>query len=257
LPDELSGIKTIVCPNCKTAVPVEELRQNTVALAGETLPIFVDGTPMGPRGVPPGPEPVAPRVVPPPAPELVVPRVVPPPAPEPVAYTGDYMKDEAARFTQYVTARLNELQKRRHDLAEAEHRFESMTMERKQELFRAQGALVVETERLREREAAIQAKEAALAAREAELVARANDIPAREARLARVEARALDADQRIAELRATIDQLDATRTALAQERAELSRSAEALASRAEALDKAELALHRRFAELDEMVSGVG
>jgi hypothetical protein len=249
LPGTLTGIKTIICPNCKVAVPTEEIRQSTEPSGDGMFPIWVDGTPQPRRDL------VLPREEVPPVREEAPPvREKVPPVPQPEPYPSDFMKDEVARFNQYVTARLTELHKRRLELAEAEHRFESMTMEKKQELYRAQAAASTGTEQLREREAAVQAKEAEFAAIETALTALSEDLTAREARVARSEARALDAERRTAELRATIEKLEATRTALAEERAELSRSADALAQRAEALDRAELALHRRFAELDEITS---
>jgi hypothetical protein len=239
LPGALSGIQTIICPNCKMAVPVGEIRQRSGPTGDDTpLPIWVDGTPTA-RGESPPVRSEAPSL---------------PAVPEPETYTGDYMKDEAARFAQYVATQLGELHKRRLVLAEAENRFESMTMEQKQGLFRAHSSVAAEHAKLNERESAVQAKETTLAAREADLLTREAEVALRESRVARSEARAADTDRRTAELRATIDQLDATRAALAEERAELTRSAEALACRAEALDKAELAMHRRFAELDELVS---
>jgi hypothetical protein len=225
LPDELAGLKTIVCPQCKTAVQVDQLRRHAMSAQDETYPIWVDGTP-GPR-----PAPAEPCVLPAP--------------PEEESYVGDYMKDEAARFAQYVAARLSELHGRRLELAEAENRFESMTMERKQELHRQHGAVVAEAEQLRQREAALQAKEAGLVAREGELATRQAEVAAREGRVARAENRAADTDRRTAGLRAAIDQLEARRAAVAEERETLNR-------RAEELDRAELALHRRSAELDEL-----
>jgi uncharacterized protein (DUF3084 family) len=225
LPGTLSGVKTIVCPNCKTAVPVDQLRQSDAAPADDTFPIWVDGAPTVAAPIPPVSVEVS----------------------EPLTYAGDYMKDEAVRFAQYVAARLSELHARRRELAEAESRFESMTMEKKQELFRTHGAVARDIEQLKGREAAVQAREAALATRAAALSAHEAELAAREARVTRSEARAADADRRTAELRAAIDQLDAGRAALTEERAELAR-------RAEALDKAELAMHRRFAELDEITS---
>jgi hypothetical protein len=226
LPAALSGSKPIVCPNCKTAVPVDQLRQHGAPPTDDTLPIWVDSSPT-PVGESPPPV-----------------HSEPPASP---AYAGSYMKEEGVRFAEYVAARLSELHARRLELAAAENRFESVTMERKQELFRIHSGVTADSEQLKEREAAFRATESALAAREAELGVRETEVAAREARVARAEGRAADADRRTAELRAVIDHLDATRAALAEERAELAR-------RADALDKAELALHRRFAELDEIVT---
>ena len=97
LPDGLSGLKSIVCPQCKTTVPVEELGHGPAPADDAAYPIWVDDTP-GDRA--------------------------PAPPAEPGPYTGDYMKDEAGRFAQYVAARLGELHKRRLELADAENRFE-------------------------------------------------------------------------------------------------------------------------------------
>lgn len=226
LPDALAGLKTIICPQCKSAVPVEQLRRHATDATDETYPIWVDGTP-------------------PPRRAVCEPRVLPEPPVEEATYTDDYMKDEATRFAQYVAARLADLHKRRLELAEAENRFESMTMERKQEMHRARGAVAAESDRLKERETALQAKETGLVAREAELATREVEVAAREGRVARAESRAADTDRRTAELRAAIDQLEARRAAVAEERARLNQ-------RAEELDRAELAMHRRSAELDEL-----
>lgn len=211
LPAGLAALKTIVCPKCRAVVAVDEVRRAATA-DDDSFPIWVDG-------------PTADAVV------------TPPRAEEP-AYVGDYMKEEAERFAQYVAARLAELHKKRHELADAECRFEAMTMDRKQQLHRQHGALTATTDALAQREAALGAKEAALAAREAELTER-------ETRVARSTSRAANLDRRAAELRATLDQLESRRLALADERAALDR-------RAEALDRAEVALHRRTAELDEI-----
>lgn len=218
LPESLAALKTIVCPQCKSAVPVEQLRKGAVPAEDATYPIWVDGLP-GDR--------------------------TPPPPDEPAEYTGDYMKEEAGRFAQYVAARLGELHKKRLQLAEAENRFESMTMGQKQDLHRGRAATEAEAERLKEREAALQAKETALGEREEALAAREAELAARESRATRAEHRASDTDRRTAELRAAIEQLEARRAALAEERETLNR-------RAEALDRAELAQHRRAAELDEL-----
>jgi len=224
LPDGLSGLQTIVCPQCKTAVPVEQLRLHAIPDGDTSFPIWVDSPPGG-------------------QPALPAPRVLPNPSVE--NYAGDYMKEEAERFAQYVAARLGELHKRRMELAEGESRFEATAMERKQDLHRQHSALLAEAERIQQRAAALQAKETALVAREAELAIREAEVAAREGRVARAEARAADTDRRTAELRAAIDALETRRAAVAEERAALDR-------RAEVLDKAELALHRRSAELDEL-----
>lgn len=220
LPEGLSRLETIVCPQCRTEVAVQQLQSTATSVDDASYPIWVDDQPQ--RPAPPDAA-LAPQ--------------------EP--YTGEFMKEEAERFSQYVTARLTELHRRRLEMAEAENRFELMTMERKQDLVRHREAILAEREALRDREQALQAKEEMLAAREAALAAREAELAAREARVARSEARAADIDRRMAELRAAIDTLDARRAALAEERAELDR-------RAEALDKAELAMHRRTAELDEL-----
>lgn len=219
LPGNLVGLKTIVCPNCRTAVPVAEIRSRAAPEPDDSFPIWVDGEPAT-------------------APVLATPRVVTPPKPEVPTYAGDFMKEEAARFEQYVAARLSELHKKRHELAEAESKFEAMTMQRKQELHRQQGALAASTDELTRRELELKSREAALAAREAELAGR-------EARVSRSDQRAADLDRRAAELRATLDQIEARRAGVAEERAALER-------RAAELDRAELAMHRRSAELDEL-----
>ncbi len=203
LPHAVGVLASVGCPRCRTAVPVEQLQAHAVPADDPSAPVWVDG----------------------------------PPA-DAGAYTGNYMKDEAGRFAQYVAARLAELHKRRSELTEAENRFESATMDRKQDAHRQGAALASEAARQEEVIARMDAKERELTAREA-------DVAAREARVARAEGRAADADRRTAELRAAIDQLEARRAALADERAALDR-------RAEALDRAELALHRRSAELDEL-----
>lgn len=226
LPDGLNGLKSIVCPQCKINVALDQLRRQAVTTEDASYPIWVDGTTTVKRSA------NAPRP----------PADTPPPDEN---YAGDYMKDEAARFAQYVSARLGELHKRRLELAEAENRFEQLTMERKQEFNRQRVGIGAEEEATKKREAALQAKVAALVAREAELAAREAEVAAREGRVARSEARAADTDRRTSELRAAIDSLEARRAAVAEERAALDR-------RAEAMDKAELALHRRSAELDEL-----
>jgi hypothetical protein len=226
LPDALVGLKTLVCPQCKTAVQVDQLRRHATPATDETYPIWVDGNPP-PRRV------------------ASEPRVLPEPPAEEGTYLGEYMKDEATRFAQYVAARLAEIHKRRLELTEAENRFESMTMERKQEIHHSRGAVNAESERLKGLEVAFQAKETGLVARVAELAAREAEIVTRESRVARAESRAADTDRRTAELRAAIDQLEARRAAVAEER-------ERLNQRAEELDRAELAMHRRSAELDEL-----
>jgi hypothetical protein len=278
LPGSVGSLKSVVCPQCQTAVPVEQLRQGTAPAEDPSRPIWVDGLP-------------ADQV----RPNDRTPLPAPAP-PVPALYTGDYMKEEAGRFAQYVEARLGELQKKRFQLADAENRFEAVTMGQKQDLFRARAAASADAERLKEREAELQAKEAAVAARESELATRAEslaqemeavlvkreaelaareadverrqenllqdkeeqlvvreaevtareaELAAREARAVRAEKRAADADRRTAEIRAAIDQLEARRAALAEERVALDR-------RAEMLDRTELAQHRRAAELDEL-----
>lgn len=215
-PASLVGLKSIVCPNCRTAVPVGEVRGRAAPAPDDSFPIWVDGEP----------------VTPPPVAAAVAPQAETP------AYAGDYMKDEAGRFEQYVAARLGELHKKRRELTDAECKFEQMTMQRKQELHRQQAALTAAADDQGRREVALKDREAAVAAREAELAGR-------EARVARSEQRAADLDRRAAELRATLDGIEARRAALAEERAALER-------RAADLDRAELALHRRTAELDEL-----
>jgi hypothetical protein len=253
LPAALTGIKTIVCPNCTAAVPLEQVRQQSAPTADGMFPIWVDGVPQSRIEATDSPSETTTLSARGDAPTVAA-RPDASPAVESELVPGDYMKDEAARFAQYVAARLGELKRRRMELAEAECRFETLTMERKQELFRTHGVVAAETERLKERAAAVAALEAAAKARDAEFAARAAELTTREARVARAESRAADTDRRTAELRAAIDQLDATRAALAEERADLARRAEALATRAEALDRAELAMHRRLAELDEITS---
>ena len=225
LPDGLGDLQTVICPSCQTVVSLDEIRDRPAPspVQDDSFPIWVDSGAAAP------PEPGA--TVPPPAP------VAPPPREEPI-YTGDYMAAEAEHFSQYVAARLTELHQRRHELTEAESRFEVVTMQRKQELHRQQGALVRAADELARREADVAAKESECLAREAEQAAR-------EGRASRSEARAADIDRRTAELRATIDQIESRRAALAEERIELDR-------RAAELDRAELAMHRRTAELDEM-----
>lgn len=220
LPDNLLGLKTIVCPKCGTSVPVSELRGRAAPVADDSYPIWVDGEYTN-------------------APLAHAPQVAPPPPPtEEPAYAGDFMKEEAARFEQYVAARLSELHKKRRDLADAECKFEALTMQRKQELHRQQAALITTTDALAQRETDLQAREAALQAREAELTDR-------EVKVSRSTQRATDLDRRAAELRSTIDQIEARRAAVAEERVALER-------RAAELDRTELALHRRSAELDEL-----
>jgi hypothetical protein len=226
LPDGLAGLKTIICPQCKINVAIDSLRRVAVPAEDASHPIWVDNTP-GQR--------IATNV----------PRVLVDTPVEEETYAGDYMKDEAARFAQYVAARLSELHKRRLELTEAENRFEQITMEKKQEIARQRGAVGAEAETLKQREAALQAEKTSLVSRESELATREAEVASREGRVARSEARATDTDRRTAELRAAIDALEARRAAVAEERVELDR-------RAEAMDRAELALHRRSAELDEL-----
>lgn len=214
LPAGLAALKTVVCPKCRASVAVDGVRRAATA-EDDSFPIWVDD------GAAPAPD-----------------AAITPARTEEPMYAGDYMKEEAERFAQYVAARLAELHKRRHELADAECRFEALTMDRKQHLHRHQAAQTATTDELARREADVQAKEGAFAPREAELAGR-------EARVARAESRAANVDRRAAELRATLDQIETRRAALADERAALDR-------RAEALDRAELALHRRTAELDEI-----
>ena len=219
-PDALASLRTIVCPQCKSAVAVDQLRRGGVAGEDASYPIWVDARPVDRTPVPAT-------------------------AAEPELYSGDFMKEEAGRFAQYVATRLAELHKKRAQLADAESRFELMTMEQKQEVHRARAGVTSDGARVKEREAALQARAADLVAREASLAAREVEVVAREARVARAESRATETDRRTADLRSAIDQLEARRAALADER-------EALNRRAEALDRAELAQHRRSAELDEL-----
>lgn len=252
LPDGLSALTSIVCPQCRRTVPLDQLRHGAVPVDDVSCPIFVDSTPSHtPTSVSvsmptpaPAPAPaLAPRSTTAPTPP---PRPAPAaPATEPEPYSGAFMKDEAERFAQYVAERLGELHRKRIELAEAENRFEAMAMGHKQEFHRARAATAAEVDRFRELEAAVLAKEAGLVAREAALAARESEVAARESRVARAESRAAEADRRTAELRAAIDQLDARRAALTEEREILNR-------RAEQLDRAELAQHRRAAELDEL-----
>ncbi|VTR91803.1 unnamed protein product [Gemmata massiliana] len=234
LPEGLGDLQTVVCPNCQTVVSLDEIRNRAAPTPDDSFPIWVDS------GSHPPPEHVTSVT-----PAAVVPGnmgapVLPPPQrpPEEPIYTGNYMAEEAERFSQYVAARLSELHARRAELADAESRFEAVTMQRKQELYRQQGALAQAADDLARRETAVTTKEADLVAREA-------DQTARESRMSRSEARAVDIDRRTAELRATLDQIESRRAALAEERTELDR-------RADELYRAELAMHRRTAELDEM-----
>src|SRR5580765_2830880 len=89
LPPEASGMQSVICPNCRTAIPVEAFRQPALPAADDVLPICVDGAPQPLQSVQSLPAPVA----------------------DPEPYTGDFMKDEAERFSQYVAARLAELHK--------------------------------------------------------------------------------------------------------------------------------------------------
>lgn len=265
LSDALATLRTIVCPRCKAAVTTDQLRRGMSArsLDDATFPIFVEPAPehtpapeggavavqaapagLGERVAVP-PEPPVDRTPPPVATLAPLAAVAPAPAAEAEPYSGDYMKEEAGRFAQYVAARLAELQKKRAQLADAESRFERMTMDQKQELYRARAATTAASAGLTDREAALQAQAVALAAREVSVAAREVEVAARESRVARAESRATETDRRTAELRSAIDQLEARRVALAEER-------EALNRRAEALDRAELAQHRRAAELDEL-----
>ncbi|WP_157470020.1 hypothetical protein [Gemmata sp. SH-PL17] len=240
LPEGLGDLQTVVCPNCQTVVSLDEIRSRSVPAPDDSFPIWVDSgshppaehvTSVTPAAVVPGNASVAPvHAVAPSAPS-------PRPAEEPI-YTGDYMAEEAERFSQYVAARLSELHARRAELAEAESQFEAVTMQRKLELHRQQGALAKTAEDLARREALVTTRESDLIAREAEQMAR-------ESRMSRSEARAADIDRRTTELRTTLDQIESRRAALAEERTELDR-------RADELYRAELAMHRRTAELDEM-----
>jgi hypothetical protein len=225
LPDDVAGLRTIICPQCHTSIPVGPLRPSqSIQVDDSALPISVEGpvTPAVSQGFP----------------------VTHSPVPDD-GYGADFMKEEAARFAQYVAARLGELHKRRRELAEAENRFEATTMEQKSAIHRQRGQLAAQAEQLNKHAGEMQAKEAALVARETEIAAREAEVAAREGRVARSEARAADTDRRTAELRLAIDALDTRRAALVEEKSALDR-------RAAELDRAELALHRRTAELDEM-----
>jgi hypothetical protein len=205
-------------------VPVDQLRRVTAATDASN-PIWVDDADTRPSE-PPSTVPI-------------------PVQAESDAYTGDFMREEAERFAQYVAARLGELHRKRLQMAEAENRFESITIEQKQEISRFRVAVAAESERLKEVDAMLQLKAGGLESRESALSVRESEVAAREARVARAEARATETDRRTADLRAAIDLLDVRRAALTDERAALDR-------RAELLDRAELAQHRRAAELDEL-----
>ena len=145
LPDAVTSLRSVVCPQCRAAVPVEQLRRaaaTVAAVADASFPIWVDSPPVDQT----------------PLPAAVV-------APESEEYNGDFMKDEAGRFAQYVAARLAELHTKRTQLADAENRFERMTMEQKQSVARARGATAAEAARQAEREQTLRTQSAAFAVR--------------------------------------------------------------------------------------------
>jgi hypothetical protein len=286
LPASLGALTSVVCPQCRTTVPVDQLDNYQRRTGDESFPIRVDPSrpdielpplPAPLQAVPPRPLAPAPRAAAPPQPQPPVEEALPvaeevqesppeppvvapraraaptlpdvagpaPTVPEITTYDGDFMKAEAARFEQYVNARLAEVQKKRAALADAESKFEQMTMTQKQELGRARAANVAEADRLKARDAELSARAAELVARETALAVREAELATRAQPVARVEPLAVDRDRRFAELRATLDRIEAKRAALAEERAELDR-------RAAELDTAELELHRRGVEMDEM-----
>lgn len=252
LPASLGALTSVVCPQCRTTVPVDQLDNYQQRTSDETFPIRVD--PSRPDlELPPLPaaQPVLPRAA---ARNAVRRAEEPLPVAEevPITYTGNFMKAEAAQFEQYVNARLAELKKKRAALADAESKFEQLTMAQKQDIGRAHVANAAEADRLRARDteltartAELVAREAALADREADLAAREVELAARDQQLARIEALATEPDRRFAELRATLDRIEAKRVALADERAALER-------RTAELERAEIDMHRREVELDEM-----
>jgi hypothetical protein len=244
LPESMTGVQSIGCPQCHTVIPIDQLPP-TAPASGDASPICVDGGAglSGAIGLP----------------AAVMPLGFPAPTSANGDYSGDYMRDEAVKFAQYTTQRLGELHRKRMELAEAESRFEAMCVSQKQTIHDQRMANAARANELSRREAELQAKvselntiaaeyeprAAELDARETQLAAWEADLAAREARVARPSSRETTSDRRVAELRAAIEQLEARRAALAEERA-------ALDQRAEMLDRTELALHRRSAELDEM-----
>jgi hypothetical protein len=279
LPASLGTLTSVVCPQCRTTVPVEQLDNFQRRTADPLFPIRVDPSradlelpplPEPPQPVPPRPRAVAPPPPPrprpapppvedalpvaeevpdappePPAPPTVVTRATAPTVPDVLTYEGDFMKAEAARFEQYVNARLAEVQKKRAALAEAESKFEQITMAQKQELGLSRAANTVEADKLKARDAELSARAAELVARESALAVREAELAARDQQAARIQTLATEQDRRFAELRATLDRIEAKRAALAEERAELDR-------RASELDSAEIELQRRGVEMDEM-----
>src|SRR5689334_15750883 len=115
LPPEAAGMQSVVCPNCRTVIPVEAFRRPAPPAAEEAHPICVDGAPQRRRSLRASARSAHPGPV------------------DPEPYTGGFMQGEAERFAQYVATRLAELHRRRHELADAECRFESGTMAQKQE----------------------------------------------------------------------------------------------------------------------------
>ena len=73
MPDNVAGLRTIICPQCKTSIPVEQAQRQSVSISDALFPIRVDSTPSS------------------------APATVPPIEVDP--YSGDYMKDEAVRLT--------------------------------------------------------------------------------------------------------------------------------------------------------------
>ncbi|MCI0703348.1 MAG: hypothetical protein L0241_19895, partial [Planctomycetia bacterium] len=244
LPAVVSQLQSIMCPSCRTVVPLNQIEQSAALIPDASVPIRVDDSFLGKRAV--VPEAQAPLELPASTPEIVLPQAplelpgnstrvhqsdtvrVPPqqsPAESPIKqpaviqqpapaiqatpeanpYTGEYMKDDAARFAKYVAARLADIQKKRQELTTAESNFETLYMTRKQELHQQQNTLTERVNKLNELEADIAAREAALAAREAALTVREAEVVTRESRVSRVDIRAADIDRRTAELRAAID----------------------------------------------------
>lgn len=269
LPASLAALTSVVCPQCRTTVPVEQLDNFQRRAADPLFPIRVDPSrpdlelpplPEPPRGAllrPPVEEPLpVAEEVPDAPPAVVAPRAgaeptVPdvvrgaPTLPEVTTYVGDFMKAEAARFEQYVNARLAEVRKKRAALAEAESKFEQMTMAQKQEIGLARAVNVAEADRLKTREMELSTRAAELVARETALAVRESELAARDQQAARIQTLATEQDRRFAELRATLDRIDAKRAALSDERAELDR-------RAAELECNEIELQRRAVEMDEM-----
>lgn len=254
LPAALGALTSVVCPQCRTTVPVEQLDNFQRRSADESFPIRVDPSrpdlELPPVPAHSGPPRAVVRPVVRPRAEEALPVAeevpdAPPAPPAPAQYVGEFMRAEADRFEQYVNARLAEVQKKRAALADAESKFEQMTMAQKQELGLARAATAAETDRLKSRDAELSARATDLVARETALAVREAELAARDQQAARIEQLASEQDRRFADLRATLDRIEAKRAALAGERAELDR-------RAAELELLEIELHRRGVEMDEM-----